>query len=103
MRVNGPHRDIPVFPGDMVRPATGGMSVALDDPRHLPKFRRPRCLGGEGRDPVFAIEVALVPDSLVVRPDRPPHALVEPRAECRLARYEQVLYGTRHLWRMTHV
>lgn len=103
VRIAGPHEDLPVFPGNVVRPATGGMSVVFDDPRSLPKFRRPRSLGGEGRDPVFAMDVTMVPSSLVVRPDRPPHALVEPADECLLGDYERALYGTRGSWRCVNV
>jgi len=50
--------DIPVEASGRVRPETGGMSVAPDDPRRLPKPRRPFSLGGTGRHPVFALPVA---------------------------------------------
>jgi hypothetical protein len=32
-----------------------GMSVAMDDPRNLPFFRKPRALGGESRLPLFQL------------------------------------------------
>ena len=103
VRVMGPHADMPVFAGGMVRPATGGMSVVFGGALNLPKFRRPRSLGGEGRDPVFAIHTALIPNPLVVRADQYPHALVEPQEECLLQQYESALHGTRSLWRLVHV
>jgi hypothetical protein len=104
VRVDGPFRDIPIFPGNTVRPGTGGMSVALDDLHGLPKERLPRSLGGGGRDPVFALEVVQLPGSLSVRQDRPPHAMVEPRVECSLGEYEAGLASTRKMWRrMTDV
>lgn len=53
VRVEGAIRDIPVAPDGTVAPASGGMSVALDDLIRLHKPRLPRSLGGEGRDPVF--------------------------------------------------
>lgn len=44
------------LPGDLVYPLQGGVSVAPDDPRHLPRHRRPASLGGTGLDPVWYIE-----------------------------------------------
>jgi len=78
VRVDGPMRDLVVAQDDMVEAVAGGMSVALDAARNLPKPRLPRSLGGEGRDPVFTMLTAAVPRTLCVRSDRYPHALVEP-------------------------
>lgn len=103
VRIAGSPADIPVFAGNIVRPATGGMSVVFGGAMNLPKFRRPRALGGEGRDPVYAIETARILSPLVVRIDRYPHALVEPREECLLIQYESALHGTRGMWRLVHV
>jgi hypothetical protein len=55
VRTAGPTRDIPVKEDGTVEPGTGGMSVALDAARNLPKPRLPRSLGGEGRAPVFTM------------------------------------------------
>lgn len=33
--------DIPIADTGEVQPETGGMSVAVDDPQHLPRHRRP--------------------------------------------------------------
>lgn len=95
--------DIPVDTGGRVGPATGGMSVAPDDPRRLPKPRRPFSLGGTGRHPVFALPVpALTPD-LVARVDRPPdHAAVEPADVMAFEQYQARLWTTRDNWKVSH-
>ena len=87
----------------MVEPGTGGMSVALNAPQNLPKPRLPRSLGGEGRDPVFTMSAADVPQSLSVRVDRHPHALVEPGRRCLLPDFEAHLASSRSFWRKAHV
>ena len=102
VRIQGPSVDIVPGKQGLVRPGTGGMSVAPDDPSCLPHHRRPRSLGGEGRDPVFAMTVAMLPASLYLRSDTPTHALVEPRRTCPYADYETALYSTRLTWRKTH-
>ena len=48
--------DIAVDGEECVAPLTGGMSVTVEGPQHLPRWRRPRQLGGEGRDPVFSLD-----------------------------------------------
>jgi len=98
VRVDGPSRDILVALDGTVSPGTGGMSVALDAAQNLPKHRLPKSLGGEGRDPVFTMSSAALPASLLVRPDRYPHAFVEPAAVCLLEHYENNLWGTRASW-----
>lgn len=98
VRVDGPIRDLPVGSDGMVEPATGGMSVALDAARNLPKPPLPKSLGGEGRDPVFTMSAAGIPDPLLLRPDRYPHALVEPSRRCRLSDFELHLGGTHTRW-----
>ena len=77
-----------------------GMSVAMDDPGGLPKHRRPRALGGEGRDPVFSLLLSAVGKALNVNEDQPPHALIEPASRCSLAEYEAALAGTRGSWKV---
>ena len=102
VRTAGAIIDLPVAADRSVEPGTGGMSVAVDDALHLPKHRRPRSLGGEGRDPVFAIERAILPSGLAIRVDRHPHALVEPAQRCMLRGYEDALASTRPSWRKIH-
>src|SRR5258708_3913854 len=98
VRIDGPSRDIVVTLDRTVSPGTGGMSVALDAARNLPKHRLPKSLGGEGRDPVFKMSSAALPTDLMVRPDRAPHAFVEPAVVCLFEHYEKSLWGTRVSW-----
>ena len=103
VRIDGPTRDLPVTPDGMVHPNTGGMSVALDTARNLPKPRLPKSLGGEGRDPVFTlVSSERLLNSLTLRTDRYPHALVEPASPCLLADYESNLAATRAHWSKAH-
>lgn len=55
VHIEGPTQDIPVAADGTVSSGTGGMFVARDFARNLPKPRLPRSLGGEGRDPVLRI------------------------------------------------
>jgi hypothetical protein len=80
-----------------------GLSVAMDDPRGLPRHRKPRSLGGEGRDPVFSLLMSAVGKALNVNEDHPPHALIEPVSRCSLADYEAALAGTRPSWKVCNV
>ncbi len=100
VRVAGPFRDIPSRPDGTVLPGTGGMSVALGAPANLPKHRRPKPLGGEGRDPVFTISSARLPRSLSVRASPYPHAFVEPSQPCGLTDFEAAIASTRQSWRL---
>jgi hypothetical protein len=102
IRIEGPIRDIPVAEDGTVEPGTGGMSVALDAAKNLPKPRLPRSLGGEGRDPVFAMLRAEVPETLLPRVGRYPHAFVEPVRRCSVLEFESDLAGTRPLWSRAH-
>lgn len=98
VRIQGPSRDIPVALDGTMSPGTGGMSVVLDAAQNLPKHRLPKSLGGEGRDPVFKMSSTALPGSLWVRPDRYPHAFVEPAFVCLFEHYEKNLWGTRVSW-----
>ena len=102
VRVDGEYRDLPVAEDGTVAPETGGMSVALERPGNLPKHRLPRSLGGEGRDPVFRMFAAALPKALLLRPDRYPHAYVEPRRRCPLPKFESALNATRNHWSKVH-
>jgi len=98
VRIDGPSRDILVGLDGTVSPAAGGMSVALDAAQNLPKPRLPKSLGGEGRDPVFRMSSAALPARLWVRPDRYPHAFVEPAVVCLFEQYQKDLWATRLSW-----
>jgi hypothetical protein len=102
VRIEGPHIDIATDETGMVEPKTGGMSVAAGSAKNLPKPRRPRSLGGEGRDPVFKIAAADGPRSLCIRVDNHPHALIEPGERVPLSVFETDLESTRTFWREGH-
>lgn len=102
IRIVGPIRDLPVGEDGMVEPETGGMSVALDAAQNLPKPRLPRSLGGEGRDPVFTMPRTEIPETLILRVDRHPHAMVEPIRRCLLVEFESGLASTRTFWSKVH-
>ena len=105
--VGAVREDPPEF--DVYPDATGdvapgwGLSVAMDDPGGLPRHRKPRSLGGEGRDPVFSLPVGAVGNVLNVHEDRPPHALIEPASSCSLTEYEAALAETRPSWKVCDV
>lgn len=93
-----------VYPDAENRVVPGwGLSVAMDDPGGLPRHRKPRSLGGEGRDVLFSLLVSAVGKSLHVNEDQAPHALIEPASRCPLADYEGALTATRPSWRLCHV
>ena len=102
VRIDGPSRDLAVGQDGTVGPGNGRMSVALDAALNLPKPRLPRSLGGEGRDPVFTMVTTEIPPTLLLRQDRHPHALVEPRRRCPLAAFESDLASTRPFWSKAH-
>lgn len=89
--------DIPIRAGK-VYPQTGGMSVTPDCVMRLPKSRRPKSLGGWGRDPVFSLQVSDLSSSLTLRRDKPTHVLIEPSRCCLFEEFEQNLYETKEKW-----
>lgn len=91
-------RDVEPDDGGLVHPGTGGLSVAPDNPHHLPPHRRPRSLNGTGIDPVFELAAPRLPSSLAVRRDSPTHALIEPAHAMDLDAYQRALCDTRSLW-----
>jgi hypothetical protein len=91
-------RDIPVGVLGKVRPESGGMSVAPDDPRRLPPHRRPPSLGGWGRDPVFELSAGSLGESLSWRPESGSHGVVEPAFVMFLDELQEVLCDSRLRW-----
>ena len=101
----------PQFPPDVnpngdgcVHPAAGGMSVAPQTVWNLPNHRRPRSMGrgssGPSDDCVFVIEKNAISEPLLVRHDKPIHALVEPAVIMSLSQYEERLAATRVHWKI---
>ena len=93
--------DIPVV-ADSVDPGQGGLSVAPDDALRLPRFRRPREIGGTGKDPVFSIDLDFLGSDLVYRPDPADpevHGFIEPARRMTFDEYQRALTATRAAWR----
>ena len=93
--------DIPTV-SDVVYPEQGGLSVAPDDPRRLPDFRRPSELGGTGKDPVFALDESDLGPDLNYRADPLDpgrHGFIEPARVMTFREYERALAATQVAWR----
>ena len=78
------------------------MSVTPGDPVRMNPLRRPRALGGVGKDPVFVIEAVGLGLRLGFHEDpRDPvsHGFVEPSTAMRLSVYRAALSDTRFRWR----
>jgi hypothetical protein len=94
--------EIAVSEDGSVEPGGGGMSVSPDTPRYLPPYRRPPKYGGDGKDPVWELETADLPDAVAYVPDvgpRPTHGLLEPAWSMTLEDFELALAETRDSWR----
>jgi hypothetical protein len=103
VRVAGPggRGDIVVRPDGSVSPETGGMSVTPDDPLRMNALRRPRALGGVGKDPLFVTGTPALGEDLAVRRDPGDpgrHAFVEPARQMSLAAYRGALVASRSGW-----
>lgn len=95
-------RDVRPDEQGCVHPATGGMSVAPDDPMSLAPHRRPRTLAGTGADPVFELKVHELGAELALRRDRLHHALVEPSEVVSLDAFQGALCDTGMRWRLSY-
>jgi hypothetical protein len=93
-----PNVDILVIAGQ-VRPKTGGLSVAPDRPENLHPLRRPRALGGSGKDPVWYIAVASLGNDLVFRQDSGTHGLIEPARTMLIDELQKALAATKLNWK----
>ncbi len=85
-----------------VHPRTGGLSTTPDDPALLPPHVRPPSLGGQGKLPLFVLEVIQLDISLVPRRDpKSPlkHAFIEPGEVMALSKMQEHLCDTRAAWR----
>ena len=94
--------DIQPDPAGFVDPRTGGMSVTPDDPRRMNALRRPRSLGGAGKDPLFVIQESEIGVGLAFRRDPHDslaHGFVEPAVRCLLGAYQGTIVETRPVWR----
>lgn len=95
--------DIPIDQNGMVWPRTGGISVTPNDPKKLPRHRRPRSLGGRGKDPVWCIPSSYLGPKLVYKadPNNPTsHGFIEPAFPITFDDYQRALTGTRGSWQL---
>jgi hypothetical protein len=101
--------DIPIGDGGIVRPRTGGLSVAPEW-RLLPFFLIPRRLKdkvkearGSNKLSCFRLaevrfEDTKINDDLDLRPDSPDHGTIEPARDMTLGAFQQALGNTRDSW-----
>jgi hypothetical protein len=92
--------EIPTDEGGMVRPGTGGMSVAPDSPYNLQPHRLPVAMGGTGKDPLWWIGESDLGPSLSYRadPELAGHGFVEPSGPMSLEEYIAALESTAGSW-----
>ena len=78
------------------------MSVAPDDPRHLPPHRRPVEFDGTGRDPLWRIRVQDLSADLraVSDPRNPNHWLVAPGRAMTIDDLRAAVEETRDFWEL---
>ena len=95
-----PNADLPVTWG-RVDPGTGGMSVTVDDPKLLPRHRRPPWLDGGTSDyPLFRLPESALSLGLKLVPQGSPlrHAEVQPTRPMSIIKYERLLEETQRAW-----
>jgi hypothetical protein len=95
--------DVIVDAQGMVRPKSGGKSVAPNDPLLLPMHRRPPELAGTGRDPVWSILIDDLDPRLTYRPDpdNPDgHGFIEPKAAMTFEEFQETLATSRSVWEL---
>lgn len=93
--------DIPIDQNGIVGPKTGGLSVAPNDPKKLPRHRRPPSLFGRGKDPVWSIQSNYLGPKLTYRaePNNPTsHGFIEPAYRMTFDEYQDALAKTRSFW-----
>lgn len=94
--------DIPADENGHVEPGTGGMSVAPGGYWNVPRHRLPHTHGGTGKDYLFGLNLDVLPETLVYRPDpdNPDrHGFIEPSFRMPFGEYERQLENTWLLWR----
>ena len=96
-----PRADVVPDPQGFIGTGVGGLSVTPDDPTGMNPLRKPRALGGIGKDPLFVLDSDRLGVGLRFRrdPDEPrAHAFVEPTDRVPLAAYQRELHATRPSW-----
>jgi hypothetical protein len=93
--------DIAVDSEGFVRPRTGGLSVAPNNPAYLPNIRLPRTMGGRSPDPLWSLRVEDLGYPLVFRPDplNPlRHGFIEPARVMPLDELQHLIHATGSRW-----
>jgi hypothetical protein len=85
--------------GGLVRPGTGGMSVAPGSPYNLPRHRKPPQLGGFAKDSVWELDEADLGPDLRFVADSPSHGTIQPIGEMTIDEYQAALARTATKWR----
>ena len=93
-----PNVDILIIAG-LVRPNSGGMSVAPDRPGNLHPLRRPPAFGGLGKDQIWSIAVVALGDDLQVRPGSATNGLIESARTMRIDDLQMTLEATKPYWK----
>jgi hypothetical protein len=65
---------------------------------NLPAHRRPPRLGGNGKDPVWRIDIASLGPDVIFRQDKPTHGLFEPAREMSSEEFQTALAGLASKW-----
>jgi hypothetical protein len=100
----GKYDDIATQEDGHVHPRTGGLSVSPDDPKRLPRHRRPRSLGGDSTRPLWVVSHEQLQAELHYEPDEPDpegiirHGLVEPGIPMPPEALQEHLRNTTTLW-----
>lgn len=97
--------DIPVDDLGNVKPNNGGFSVTADDPDDLPDHRKPKNMGGTGKNPVFYIasnslnnKLSFVMDTSLTAERN--HSFIEPKIEMSMEDYRDEICKTRNDWKL---
>lgn len=98
VRVGGSDADVPVGADGNIAPGTGGMSVAPDDPLFLPQHRRPRSLGGTGKDPVWRLFQHSLPLTLIFVAEREEHGVIGSAIVATPSQFRDALASTAPDW-----
>ena len=87
----------------VVHRGTGGMSVVADDPLDMRPWLLPRgdrFRGTSKKGAVYEADAVKVQAPLALRPDGPPHHVVEPSGPLPIGDFQFALRATRSSWRI---
>ena len=92
----GPDLDVK---DDIAKHNKKGMSTSPDDPKNLPKHRRPKEFGGTGKDPVWEIDSGqLSTETIEWHQDSATHGIVRPTKDMPYKTFKSALEATQGSW-----